>query len=202
MTNKQKTKRELIQELDISRQRVAALEQSELAYKRAEEALREATLRQNEAGKAANVGLWDWDLVTNKVHYSAEWKRQIGYAEHEISDNIEEWRSRVHPDDLESTLERVQRSIAETQQYHNVEFRFRHKDGSYRWILAHASVLQDEDRSPDSDAGCLMWTSASENGRRILFESGARNSVVWWRPLKKGLLSFKGKGLFLPIPMR
>jgi two-component system cell cycle sensor histidine kinase/response regulator CckA len=116
--------------------------------KQAEEALREATLRQKEAVKAANVGLWDWDLVTNKVSYSAEWKRQIGYEEHEIGDDFEEWRSRVHPDDLEATLERVQRSINETRQDHQWEFRFRHKDGSYRWILAQASVLQDETGRP------------------------------------------------------
>jgi PAS domain S-box-containing protein len=111
---------------------------------RAEEALRDAILRQNEAIKAANVGLWDWNLITNKVHYSAEWKGQIGYAEDEIGDGFEEWQSRVHPDDLDVTLERVQRCINDTQQDYQVEFRFRHKDGSYRWILAQGSVLQDE----------------------------------------------------------
>ncbi len=116
--------------------------------KQAEEALREATLRQREAVKAGNVGLWDWDLVTDKVRYSAEWKRQIGYQKHEIGDDFEEWRSRIHPDDLETILEQVRRSIAERRQDHQVEFRFRHKDGSYRWILAQASVLQDETGRP------------------------------------------------------
>jgi len=116
--------------------------------RQAEEALREAILRQQEAVKAANVGLWDWDLVTNKVSYSTEWKRQIGYEEHEIGDDFEEWRSRVYPDDLGPTLERVQHSIAETRRDHQVEFRLRHKDGSYRWILAQASVLQDETGRP------------------------------------------------------
>jgi PAS domain S-box-containing protein len=42
MIDKQKSKQELIQELDLLRQRVAALEQSELARKRAEEALRDS----------------------------------------------------------------------------------------------------------------------------------------------------------------
>ncbi len=111
---------------------------------RAEEALRDAILRQNEAIRAANVGLWDWDLVNNKVYYSAEWKGQIGYEDHEIGDDFEEWQSRVHPDDLEATLERVQQFIVDAQQDYQVEFRFRHKDGSYRWILAQGSVLQDE----------------------------------------------------------
>jgi PAS domain S-box-containing protein len=112
--------------------------------KQAEEELREAALKQRESIKAANVGLWDWDLVTDKVSYSPEWKNQIGYEEREIGNDLEEWRSRVHPDDLEATLERVQHSIEEVQQDHQVEFRFRHKNGSYRWILAQTSVIQDE----------------------------------------------------------
>lgn len=113
-----------------------------------EERLNEALLRQQEAVRAGNVGLWDWDLETNKVHYSAQWKSQIGYEEHEITDDFAEWRSRVHPDDLGPTLKKVNESIAEKRSKHKVEFRFRHKDGSYRWILAQASILQDENGRP------------------------------------------------------
>ena len=80
--------------------------------------------------------------------YAREWKQQIGYEEHEISDDFEEWRSRVYPDDLESTLNRVNQSIAEGNPNHRTEFRFRHKDGSYRWILAQASILQDNHGNP------------------------------------------------------
>ena len=116
--------------------------------KRTEQRLREAILRQEQAVKAGNVGLWDWDLLTNRVRYSAEWKRQIGYEEDEISDDFEEWQSRVHPDDLEATLKKVRQSIAEKRLEHKVEFRFRHRDGSYRWILAPGSILQDENGRP------------------------------------------------------
>ncbi|MBM9537903.1 PAS domain S-box protein [Desulfobulbus alkaliphilus] len=112
--------------------------------KQAEEALREKTLQLQEAIRATNVGLWDWDLVTNKVHFSAEWKRQIGYQDHEIQDDFTEWECRVHPDDLGSTLTMVQDAIAVGNRDYRVEFRFRHKDGSYRWILALGSVLTDD----------------------------------------------------------
>lgn len=94
-----------------------------------------------EAGK---VGLWDWDLRSNEVAYSTEWKRQIGYQDHEISDDLEEFRSRVHPDDQEWLAAAVQDSIEHKAEDHAVRFRFRHKDGSYRWILANASVTTDE----------------------------------------------------------
>ncbi|RJP76578.1 MAG: PAS domain S-box protein [Desulfobacteraceae bacterium] len=124
--------------------RTIALHNELSERRRAEEATREATMKLQEAVRAAHVGLWDWDLTTNKVHFSAEWKHQIGYNEYEIGNNFEEWESRVHPDDLETTLGYVRRSIAEARPEYRVEFRFRHKDGSYRWILALGSVLMDE----------------------------------------------------------
>ena len=117
--------------------------------KRAEEQLREALLWQETAIAAGNVGFWDWDLRTDTVVYSREWKSQIGYEEHEIGDGFDEWRSRVHPDDLDATLGIVRDAVAQARPSWEAQFRFRHKDGSYRWILAQASVLCD-------DAGCAV----------------------------------------------
>ena len=55
-----------------------------------EKGMQEALLQQEEAVKAGNVGLWDWDLKTNQIQYSEVWKRQIGYEEHEIGDDFTE----------------------------------------------------------------------------------------------------------------
>jgi PAS domain S-box-containing protein len=112
--------------------------------KRAEEALRESQRRRELIARASNTGLWDWDLRTNAVYYSTEWKSQIGYAEDEISNRFEEWEQRVHPEDLAGALARVQSFVANPEGDFENEFRFRHKDGSYRWILARASVIKDE----------------------------------------------------------
>jgi PAS domain S-box-containing protein len=118
------------------------------ARKKNEEELREAIHHQKEIARAGNIGLWDWNLETNRVQYSAEWKKQIGYDDHEITDDYSEWIDRIHPDELEAVLESIQKSIADHRQDHKIEFRFRHKDGSYRWILARASVYQDESGKP------------------------------------------------------
>ena len=116
--------------------------------KRSQTMLSEALLRQKEAVRAGRIGLWDWDLVTDKVEYSTEWKRQIGYEAHELGNDFEEWRSRVHPDDREATMGRVNDFIENPKDDYQVEFRFRHKDGSYRWILALASIFEDENGRP------------------------------------------------------
>ncbi len=111
--------------------------------KRVEEALRVSERRLHLATKAANVGLWEWDLQTNAVWFSSEWKRQIGYEDHEILNHFETWQSLVHPDDLEPAQARVKAYIKEPWPNFENEFRFRHKDGSYRWILAQASLSPD-----------------------------------------------------------
>lgn len=116
--------------------------------KRAQQALEEANRKRNEAVKAGRIGLWNWDIRTNEVEYSLEWKKQIGYEDHEIGNSYEEWRSRVHPDDLESTEQKVRKCIREFLDNYVVEFRFRHKDGSYRWIRAQASVIADDKGNP------------------------------------------------------
>ncbi len=109
----------------------------------------EDTLRSlTQATKAGGVGLWDWDLDTNEVHYSDEYKRQLGYAPDEFANNFEAWRSRVHPDDLAPTLASVSERIAHPADSKNSVFRMRHRDGSYRWILAQSSIILGEDGRP------------------------------------------------------
>lgn len=116
--------------------------------RQAEDALRESTLQQREAVSAANVGLWDWNLQTDKVQYSAEWKKQIGYELNEITDNLNEWESRIHPEDFQKVTDLIQQFLAENLAKFQAEFRFRHKNGSYRWILAKGSALKDNNGTP------------------------------------------------------
>ncbi|GAB4431518.1 MAG: hypothetical protein Kow0031_12630 [Anaerolineae bacterium] len=121
-----------------------SVKQDVTARKETEARLLQTQQRLQQAASAGNVGLWDWDLRTNKVYFSPEWKRQVGYADGEISNNFDEWQSRVHPDDLPRCLKTVNDFIANPWPGYQLEFRFRHKDGSYRIILARASLLYDE----------------------------------------------------------
>src|SRR5262245_34214827 len=76
--------------------------------KRSEEREHEGRVRLELAAKSGNVGFWDWDLATNATVFSDEWKSQLGYLPHEISNNYVEWESRLHPDDRERAIQRVQ----------------------------------------------------------------------------------------------
>jgi PAS domain S-box-containing protein len=139
--------------------------------KKAEEKYTESALKLRQAVEAGNVGLWDWDLVTNRVYYSAEWKRQIGFADDEITNDFEEWRSRVHPDDLEKTLEKVQKSIDSASRNHVVEFRFKHRDGSYRWIMAHSSIMVDDKGHPVRMLGSHIDITEQKKSEELIRQS-------------------------------
>lgn len=116
--------------------------------RQAEAALRESEARLRLATDSSNTGLWDWNIRTNEVYFSPIWKRQIGYDDWEIANRFDEWESRVHPDDL-PRVRAVLRSYLENPgpNYEN-EFRFRHRDGSYRRILAKASLIRDSRHQP------------------------------------------------------
>ena len=135
------------------------------------ESLKDLEERLRLAIRAGNVGLWSWDLVTNKVQFSPEWKHQIGYEDHEISDDFSEWQSRVHPDDLDRILNTIRAYIEEPWPDYKVEFRFRHKDGLYRSILTQAALEYDADGRPIRMLGSHIDITELKRTQAALVES-------------------------------
>lgn len=101
-----------------------------------------------QAVSAGNIGLWSWDLETNVVEFSTEWKKQIGYEDHEICNELSEWKSRVHPDDLQNILDGVNNLLFDDSTHLEYQYRLRHKNGSYRSILTHCTVFRDDKGNP------------------------------------------------------
>jgi PAS domain S-box-containing protein len=108
-----------------------------------EKELRKSRERFELAVRGSQNGLWDWDLETNEVYYSPRWKSILGYEDHEISNRLEEWSDRLHPEERETVLAANYAHIAGSTPHYEYEFRLRHKDGSYRWILSRGVAKRD-----------------------------------------------------------
>ena len=109
---------------------------------RAQEDLRTSEERYALAMEGAHDGLWDWDLLKNEVYYAPRWKAQLGYEGEEIGLSPEEWFSRVHPDDLRRLREEVA-AHADGRAFHlECEYRIRHKEGHWVWMLARGMAVR------------------------------------------------------------
>ena len=139
--------------------------------KRIEDELRDSERRLSLVIHGVNVGLFDWEIGGDTVRYSREWKSQLGYADDEIGDRFEEWQSRVHPDDLEPALAKVRSYLESPWPDYEVEFRMRHKNGSWRWILARAVMTKDPTGKPVRMIGIHLDITARKEVEESLRES-------------------------------
>jgi diguanylate cyclase (GGDEF)-like protein/PAS domain S-box-containing protein len=93
--------------------------------------------------RAANDGLWQWDLDTDRISYSARWRQLFGLSEDEVSDNRDVWFSRVHQDDLPGLRADIRAHIDGLAVVHQFEHRIRQRDGGFRWVLSRGLVRRD-----------------------------------------------------------
>ena len=116
---------------------------SENERKRVELALRESEERLRLATETAGLGFYDWNTRTGETYLSVQWKKQLGYEDHEIQNKLEEFESRLHPQDRDRVLTHVNTYLSQHFSGYELEFRLRHRNGSYRTIYTRAALLPD-----------------------------------------------------------
>ncbi len=117
-------------------------------------ALRISEERWKFALDGARDGVWDWDLNTNGVQVSKQWRFMLGYEDHEIVGSYADWEQRVHPEDLPKVLTALKAYVNGDANKYSIEHRLRCKDGSYKWILTRGMVVSSRpDGKPDRIIG-------------------------------------------------
>ncbi|WP_293266779.1 bifunctional diguanylate cyclase/phosphodiesterase [Neptunomonas sp.] len=90
------------------------------------------------AMRSANDGLWDWDVLTDRVYYSPRWKGMLGYESDELEPVLATWATMVHPDDKDNVLKKVKDYLSDEEDQFEVEMRMQHKSGHYIFIRSRA----------------------------------------------------------------
>jgi len=114
-----------------------------IARKNLEDALRQSRERLALVIRGSTDGVWDWNIDTGEVFYSPRWKSMLGYDDREIGCSLDEWKTRLHPEDRPRALGTVQAYLAGRIPSYEIEHRLRHRDGTYRWVLARGVALRD-----------------------------------------------------------
>ena len=87
---------------------------------------------------SAKLGIWRYDLETKHLDWNEQLLSIYGLAEKEFEDNIQAWKSRVHPDDASYVDERFA-VIGEGKNVYDIEFRIIRPDGEIRYINGSGS---------------------------------------------------------------
>jgi PAS domain S-box-containing protein len=115
--------------------------------KQTEAALRESEERLTMAFAGAQEGVFDWNLETGAVVYSARWKEMLGYSDEEIEPHVSAWERLLHPDDRPRARE-LDLSLTRGMRTYEGEFRLRHKDGHYVHVLSRGLPVRREPGGP------------------------------------------------------
>ncbi len=139
--------------------------------KKSEELLKKSEERFELAMKASNDGLFDWNLVTNEIYYSARWKSILGYNDDELQNDITVWESLTEPHDRMASLHKLEEAIANKIDHYNVEFRMKHKKGHWVNILSRAHLIYDENGNAIRAVGTHFDLSEQKKAEEKLKEA-------------------------------
>lgn len=141
--------------------------------KREEQALQESEERYALAVRGAKEGLFDWNLETDEVYYSARRKAMLGYEDEELGASPAVWLDRVNEGDVERLKADLESHREGSSAHFENEHRIQHKDGRYIWVLARGIAERDPYGKPYRIAGAM--TDVTE--RRALEEQLAKDAL-------------------------
>lgn len=100
------------------------------------------------AVRGSRTGLYELDLRSNEMLYSTELTDQLGYAPGELGNSYQQMRSFIHPEDEGQVTSSLLIALQSGMTTHENQYRMRHKDGTYRWVLSRAEIIRDEHDIP------------------------------------------------------
>lgn len=169
---------------------------------RADESLRESEERYRLAVSGANDGMWEWNLNSGAAQFSPRWKSMLGYDDTEIGERVDEWHSRIHPDDRERALAELHLHIEGRTPRFEYEHRLRHKNGTWRWVLARAAAVRHASGRAYRLVGLNSDISARKQAQQVLLEladgmDGLRNEDAFGLLVQKFAVLLNTREAFL-----
>jgi diguanylate cyclase (GGDEF)-like protein/PAS domain S-box-containing protein len=138
--------------------------------------------------QGADLGLWDWDLRGDRFEHNQVTRQQLGYEPGEIGNFGGEWHGIIHPVDRARMLGAVEAHFRGETAAYECEFRVRHKNGHWVWLLSRGKVVErDEFGIAVRMAGTHMdltrrkATEAKlERSAELLKQTGALAQIGGW----------------------
>jgi len=193
---------------DVTRQRQVTL------------ALEAAELRWSSALRGARIGVFEVNLVSGSSIVSDTWREMLGLDEDDVIDPQQEWRGRVHPQDLPLVEAADAACLAGRTARSESEYRIRHADGHWIWLRSEASVTQRDENGralrlvgTQTNITALKEAEAALRSSEERLRSAIKNAPIGmalvdpsgaWIDVNEALLAFLGytAGEFMQLHFR
>ena len=138
------------------------------------QAKKSSDVRWKFAIEGSGDGIWDWNPLTDKVFFSPQILKKLGYNDNDTVPTMSEWQNMIHPEEKAQSMASLDAHMnAETDEF-SFSNRIRHRDGSWLWVLSRGMVVTyDADENPTRVVGthtditiqkeneALIWSQAN-----------------------------------------
>jgi diguanylate cyclase (GGDEF)-like protein/PAS domain S-box-containing protein len=126
-----------------------------ISHQKAIQSLSQSEERYALAVRAANDGIWDWDLLGDRIYFSPRWHAILGLSEQDRDLDPASWFELVHPADLLRLESAIEAHLEGRTPHLLSEHRMRHSDGTWRWVMTRGLAIRTPEGRPTRMAGSL-----------------------------------------------
>lgn len=147
---------------------ISTLEEMIKKYEVLEKKLRESEETYKLAINGTGAGIWDWDVVTNKIIWSPKFCRLLGYELGEIKGDLDAFKNILEPEDLQKTFDLIDQCLKDGMPF-EVESRLKMKSGQYRWFILNGTTKY-ENNKPIRMIGSIIDIDVRKQAEQIVKE--------------------------------
>jgi PAS domain S-box-containing protein len=146
--------------------------------KRAEEALRESESRSSLAQEAGGVGVFDWDVISGRSHWTAVQEAIYGMPPGTFTGSHQAWLDRVHPADRSAAADQLSRWLGERRRDNQMEYRIVRPNGEVRWVHNRGVATYDAEDKPVRVIGTTIDITDRRRAEEALREREIRLRAI------------------------
>lgn len=121
-------------------------------FRDTEESLRNLSSRLHLALTSAHLGVWEWDIVNNKLSWDERMFELYGSSGERFSSAVDAWETSLHPDDRDAAIALIGAALRGESEF-DTEFRVIHPNGAVKYLKANGLVLRGPDGKPQRMLG-------------------------------------------------
>jgi PAS domain S-box-containing protein len=119
----------------------------------------------------ADLGLWDWNIETDRVIINTKWASMLGYEVSEVAANLSKREMMIHPEDKKSRITALNNHLSGKTPFYASEYRIKTKDGTWRWVLDRGKITKKKsDGTPIRMTGTHLDIHYRKEAERKLVE--------------------------------